>query len=598
MSFLFLIFFSLNAPALQVQPTELVVDTPLDSFSERTEGLPTQTISTDTLHPDSSLFESLNQYPSLFSKGDLSGGSPSLSIRGSGDYSRTLLLYDGIPLNARDGLGANPLLISTEDLSHIQILKGPASVYYGSDAMGGAINLIPEELHQSKIRLGAGSFGKRTLLLASPVWQNDSNHLQISGFLSAIDGNFNFDQSGFTGTRSNNNSETQRVAVSGQHKLKRTLIKENLIYAQSFGTSPGPIDNSIAPTYYNRLSTLGSFLIEHSFDEASKLSYRASNVEAENFNQISGVTTRWYSNELLQTFSFERKFEDALSSELFVDNFNNTFENKPAVSKLTDTRFEPGFIIKYAPDAQYLVSPGLRYLPNDGKFVKSVIVSQESLGLRNWLSYAESFRSPNFTQKYWNDSTFVGNPNLTAEQSYQIEAGLSRKPNPAAEGLFNKVGFEASVYSTRYDNYIQFVTGAPSTYQNAGGANIFGVDAETGINYKIWSFSLSYSYMTAQLTQTPTNMTLAPTNRASFLLGAQLGPLVTEIQNTYWDKYYVSATQTVDPWIVTDLTFRTLGLAEWVVKAGVLNILDVKRIYTALYPEPGRNFYVNLEKAF
>lgn len=576
-----------SAPKVYLQPVEIVEDTPIDSFSDRTDGWPVEKISKDLLTPDTSLFDSLNRYPSLFSKGGLSSGSPNISIRGSSDYSRTLVLYDGIQLNARDGLGANPLLILTENLSQIHILKGPASVYYGPDAVGGAINLIPEQIKRPKIRGGIGSFGNRTAYFGSPIIDNDFNHIQMSGFLSNTDGSFNYDQDGYSGVRNNNNNATQKINVEAQQKFARSLLKENLVYAQEFGASPGPINNSISPTYYNRTATLFSFLAEHTFDERTKLSYRISNVSTENFNQSSGVTTRWFSNEMIDATSFEKKLTEFLSAQVFLDYFHNTFENKPAVSKQNDVRVEPGLIFKYTPDSQYLVTPGIRYLPSEGKFVKSILVSQEFTLLKNWISYSEAFRSPTFTQKYWNDSSYIGNPNLTPEQSYQIEAGLA-----------NKSGLSFLAYSTRYDNYIQFVSGTPSTYQNSGSANVFGIDLEAGLAPSIWTFVFKYSYMSTQIIQTNTEMPLSPHNRASLIMGLQLGPFITEIQNTYWDRYYLSATQIIDPWIVTDLNFRTVGMANWAFKAGIQNILDVKRVYTALYPEPGRSFYANIERSF
>ncbi|MBN2225915.1 MAG: TonB-dependent receptor [candidate division Zixibacteria bacterium] len=57
-----------------------------------------------------------------------------------------LLLYDGIRLNRPTfRYGANQYLntIDLESLDRIEVVRGPSSVMYGSDALGGAINLIP-----------------------------------------------------------------------------------------------------------------------------------------------------------------------------------------------------------------------------------------------------------------------------------------------------------------------------------------------------------------------------------------------------------------------------------------------------------------------
>jgi outer membrane receptor protein involved in Fe transport len=60
-----------------------------------------------------------------------------------------LLLYDGIRLNRSTfRSGGNQYLntVNHQFLDRIEVVRGPASVLYGSDALGGAINLIPFEL--------------------------------------------------------------------------------------------------------------------------------------------------------------------------------------------------------------------------------------------------------------------------------------------------------------------------------------------------------------------------------------------------------------------------------------------------------------------
>jgi hypothetical protein len=51
-------------------------------------------------------------------------------------------------------------------------------------------------------------------------------------------------------------------------------------------------------------------------------------------------------------------------------------------------------------------------------------------------------------------------------------------------------------------------------------------------------------------------------------------------------------------WNTLDLTVRTIGLNDYVVQAGLLNILDQPRMYTRDYPEPQRRFFLTLERIF
>ena len=89
--------------------------------------------------------------------------SATVSMRGMGSMpGRTLVLLDGIPLNKADTGTVNWDLLRAEDIERIEIVRGPASALYGSNAMGGVINIItqkPEDRPISaKLKGGYGSW--------------------------------------------------------------------------------------------------------------------------------------------------------------------------------------------------------------------------------------------------------------------------------------------------------------------------------------------------------------------------------------------------------------------------------------------------------
>jgi iron complex outermembrane receptor protein len=69
---------------------------------------------------------------------------PVVSLRGfsANEQSRTLVLLDGIPLNTSDEGGVNWNSLNLENIEKVEIFKGPGSSLYGSNAMGGVINVI------------------------------------------------------------------------------------------------------------------------------------------------------------------------------------------------------------------------------------------------------------------------------------------------------------------------------------------------------------------------------------------------------------------------------------------------------------------------
>src|SRR5690606_3231885 len=69
------------------------------------------------------------------------GQPASIFLRGS-NAAHTLILQDGMRSNTATVAGTTLHLIDTTDIKQIEILNGPASVQYGTDAIGGVIQLM------------------------------------------------------------------------------------------------------------------------------------------------------------------------------------------------------------------------------------------------------------------------------------------------------------------------------------------------------------------------------------------------------------------------------------------------------------------------
>jgi iron complex outermembrane receptor protein len=87
--------------------------------------------------------------------------NPSVTLRGlSGDeQSRTLVLMNGVPINASDGGSVNWNKINQYDIERIEIFKGPGSSLYGNNAMGGVINIITKKPQKPQEIFGSISYG-------------------------------------------------------------------------------------------------------------------------------------------------------------------------------------------------------------------------------------------------------------------------------------------------------------------------------------------------------------------------------------------------------------------------------------------------------
>ena len=71
------------------------------------------------------------------------GQQSSIFLRGT-ESDHTLVLRDGVRLNTATSNAASLAFIDTTDIKQVEVLKGPASVLYGSDAIGGVVQIITQ----------------------------------------------------------------------------------------------------------------------------------------------------------------------------------------------------------------------------------------------------------------------------------------------------------------------------------------------------------------------------------------------------------------------------------------------------------------------
>lgn len=150
------------------------------------------------------------QVPGLFTTsrsvmgyGVSNGAAGGISLRGlSGGNARMMVLIDGHPQYA--GIFGHPISDAYQTLlaDRVEVLRGPASVLYGSNAMGGVINIVTRKMREDGIRTdlhaGYGSYNTLETELTNRIREGRFSSV-ISGSYNRTDGhrdNMEFEQYG------------------------------------------------------------------------------------------------------------------------------------------------------------------------------------------------------------------------------------------------------------------------------------------------------------------------------------------------------------------------------------------------------------------
>ena len=116
------------------------------------------------------------------------GAAGSISLRGlSGGTARLMVMIDGHPQYA--GIFGHPIADAYQSFlaERVEVLRGPASVLYGSNAMGGVINIVTRKMQgdgvKTNVRAGYGSYNTLETEL--------TNRIRKGRFSSVVSGSYN-----------------------------------------------------------------------------------------------------------------------------------------------------------------------------------------------------------------------------------------------------------------------------------------------------------------------------------------------------------------------------------------------------------------------
>ncbi len=210
------------------------------------------------------------QIPGLFTTsrgvmgyGVSNGAAGGISMRGlSGGNARLMVLIDGHPQYA--GIFGHPISDAYQTLlaDKVEVLRGPASVLYGSNAMGGVINIVTRKMHEdgikTNVRAGYGSYNTLETEL--------TNRIRKGRFSSVVSGSYN---------RTDGHRENMPFEQYGGYaKLGyewtdhwNTYADVNVTHFNA--TYPGPVSAPLLEGDQRITRGMASFAIENDYDRTS-----------------------------------------------------------------------------------------------------------------------------------------------------------------------------------------------------------------------------------------------------------------------------------------------------------------------------------------
>ncbi len=210
------------------------------------------------------------QVPGLFvtSRGvmgyGVSGGAAgNISLRGlSGGSGRLMVLIDGHPQYA--GIFGHPISDAGQSFlaERVEVLRGPASVLYGSNAMGGVINIVTRRMQENgvktNLRAGYGSWNTLETEL--------TNRIRKGRFSSVVSGSYNRTD----GHRADMGFEQYGgYAKLGYEMTDNWNLRGDVNVTHFNASYPGPVDAPLLDGDQRITRGMASFAVENRYEKSS-----------------------------------------------------------------------------------------------------------------------------------------------------------------------------------------------------------------------------------------------------------------------------------------------------------------------------------------
>ncbi|MCF8380630.1 MAG: TonB-dependent receptor [Bacteroidales bacterium] len=523
-----------------------------------------------------------------------SSSAGNISVRGVGGNpnSQILVLVDGHPQYM--GIFGHPLPNNyvSSDLQRVEVIRGPASILYGSNAMGGVLNFITKEQKEDGVsgsmRLGMGSFNTQKLMTNTGFKKG-----KLDFFIS-----YNHDET--DGHRENMDFRIDNSFAKLGYKFNENFkLTADFNIADMKGLDPGMVDSTEDVFVANMVRGKTSLSLMNKFDKMEGGAFAFMNFGDHNFsdgwvskdenfgfsafeglklikaNLITlGIDHKSYGGRGNIAFppANANKWLEVTETGAYVIVQQNLFSN--TISLTAGGRYESHSLF------------GSQFIPQTGISVNVI----DDMSIK--ASYSEGYRSPTIMELY----LFAPNSELLLEESKNIEAGISNT------FLGGKLNTEITLYNVKGSNLIvmDYSNAPPPSRKNSGEFNHKGIELEANfLSEKNMSVDFSYSFLHMDNPRLS-----APEHQLFTGVNYNIDKFFFALQANYIAGLYISTTSEVLNQNITENYFLLSASAKYQLSENTEFFVSGKNLLNRIYQidygyvMPGINFMTGIAVKF